>query len=348
MKRFLSIIALTILFCVPALRLNAAERLAFGYFINTTNNDEYDYLEEVFPKSIAGTMRNRYNFRTMSPHRIPAITERYTSTINKSEKIITDRDLAFLSEAFTADIFIYGTFTPVEKTNRVKMKISVHRFGSDTVFTFEDTGELGIEIFRLSDRVAMRLKNYIDKHTAYKLSAISKKSKVAILSNIEGDELNRCYYAFMKNGYRISPLHGNDIYSRLDDDSIKKMMTIEAANASLEFIADKKQLQLLHGTWSGVKYYKELLATRDTYNRFSFNFRKEMEQVLSKISTQDKELEYIIIIGFNDDHDTAWYRCIDIKNNRLMSFRSDIKGDTVDEVTQKIITDMTSPLAVIK
>jgi len=348
MKRFLSLIALAILLCVPALRLDAAERLAFGYFINTTGNDEYDYLEEVLPKSIASAMRNRYSFRTMSPHKIPAIVERYTNAMNKSEKIVTDGDLALLSESLPADIFIYGTFTPDENTNRVKVKISVHKIGSDTVFTFEDNGELEMGIFKLVDRIALQLKNYIDKHTAYKLGVISKKSKVAILSNIEGDELNRCYYAFMNNGYRISPLHGNDIYSRLDDDSIKKMMKIEAANASLDYITDRKQVQLLHGTWSGARYHKELLAARDTYNRFAFDFKKEMERVLSKISNQDKELEYIIIIGFNDDHDTAWYRCIDIKNNRLMSFRYGIEGDTVDEVTQKIITDMTSPLTVIE
>lgn len=348
MKRFLTLTALILLFCIPALRLDAAGKLAFGYFINTTGNDEYDYLEEVLPKSIASAMRNRYNFQTMSPNKIQVLVERDTNALNKSERIIHEEDLALLSESIPGDILIYGTFTPDDDTNRVKVKISVYQIGSDTLFTFEDTGELEMGIFKLVDKVAMQLKNYIDKHTAYKLEVIKKKSKVAILSNIEGDELNRCYYAFMTSGYRISAFHGNDIYSYIDDDSIEKFAKVETANASLGYITVRKQVQLLQGTWSGVKYNRELTSARDTYNRFAFNFTKSMDKVLASISGQDKELDYIIIIGFNDDHDTAWYRCIDIRNNRLMSFQYGIKGNTVDEVTQKIITDLTSPLAVIE
>lgn len=348
MKRFLILSALTLFLCIPALRLDAADRLAFGYFINTTGNDEYDYLEEVFPKSIASAMRNRYNFRTMSPNKIQFLVDKNTNALNKSERMIYEKDLAQLSDSIPADILIYGTFTPDDATGRVKIKISVYKTGSDTVFTFEDTGELEMGIFKLVDKVAMQLKNYIDKHTAYKSDVIKKKSKVAILSNIEGDELNRCYYTFMTAGYRISSFQGNDIYSYIDDDSIEKFKKIETTNASLGFIAAKNEVQLLHGTWSGVKYYREIIAARDTYNRFAFNFKKSMDNVLSSISRQDGELDYIIIIGFNDDHDTAWYRCIDIRTNRLMSFQYGIEGDSVDEVTQKIITALTSPLAVIE
>lgn len=348
MKRFLTLTALTLILCIPALRLDAADKLAFGYFINTTGNDEYDYLEEVLPKSIASAMRNRYSFRTMSPNKIQFLIDKNTNALNKAERMIYEDDLAVLSESIPADILIYGTFTPDDETGRVKVKISVFKIGSDTVFTFEDTGELEMGIFKLVDKVAMQLKNYIDKHTAYKLEVIKKKSKVAILSNIEGDELNQCYYSFMTSGYRISPLQGDDIYSYLDDDSIKKFSKIEAANASLDYITSRKQVPLLYGTWSGVKYYRELTSARDTYNRFAFNFRKSMDNVLASISGLDSELDYIIIIGFNDDHDTAWYRCIDIRNNRLMSFQYGIEGDTVDEVTQKIITDLTSPLGLIE
>ncbi|HPS59478.1 MAG TPA: hypothetical protein PK514_15355 [Spirochaetota bacterium] len=347
MKRFFSLTALILILCIPALRLDAADKLAFGYFINTTGDEEYDYLEEVFPKSIASAMRNRYKVRTMSPNKLQFLVDKNTNALNKAERMIYEDDLAVLSESIPADILIYGTFTP-DDNNRVKVRISVYKIGSDTVFTFEDTGELEMGIFRLVDKIATQLKNYIDKHTAYKLDVIKKKSKVAILSNIEGDELNRCYYAFMTSGYRVSPIHGNDLYSYLDDDSIERFMKIEAANASLDYVTAKSQVELLHGTWSGVKYYRDIISARATYNRFAFNFKKSMDEVLASISRQDSELDYIIIIGFNDDHDTAWYRCVDIRNNRLMSFQYGIEGDSVDEVTKKIITDLTSPLAVIE
>lgn len=347
MKRFLSLAALVILLCIPALRLDAAEKLAFGYFINTTGDDEYDYLEEVLPKSIASAMRNRYSFRTMSPNKIQILVEKNTNNIAKADRMIQEKELSGLAESIPADFLIYGTFTP-DENNRVKVKISVHRIGSGTVFRFEDTGELEMGIFRLVDKVAIQLNNYLNEHAAYKYDVIKAKSKIAILSNIEGDELNWCYYAFMTSGYRVSSIQGNDIYSYLDDDTIEKFINFEAANASLDYITVKSQAGLIQGTWSGVKYYRDIFSARDTYNRFAFNFKKSMDDVLASIRSQDSDLDYIIIIGFNGCHDSAWYRCIDIRNNRIMSFQYGIEGDSVDDVTKKIITDMTSPLAVIQ
>ena len=346
MKRLFSVTALTLLLCIFALRLDAADKLAFGYFINTTGNESYDYLEEVFPKSIASAMRNRYKFRTMSPNKIPVLTEKNTNATSKEDRIIKGSELKLLSESIPSDFLIYGTFTPAEN-NRVKIRVSIYKNESDMLFTFEDTGELDFGIFRLVDRIAIQVKNYIDSHTAYKYSVIKKKSKVAILSNIEGSELNSCYFEFLTAGYRISAIHGNDLYSYIDDETNNKFLNIDTANASIEIISNKDEIDLLHGTWSGVKYNSDILSARDIYSRFGFNFDSSMNSVLKSISGQDRELDYIIIIGFNDSHDEAWYRCIDIRNNRLMSFQYGIEGDSVNEVTRKIIKGLTAPVAII-
>ena len=179
----------------------------------------------------------------------------------------------------------------------------------------------------------------------YKSETLAKKSKVSIITNIAGEELNALYYIFMKNGFRLSSVQGNELYTHLDENRIKSLFTISAPNANYNIIADRSAIDLPHGTWSGAKYYKNLLIQRDIYNKYAFNFDKTFDELTRKVRNfQDDTFDYIIIIGFDEDKKTAWIRCQSLKTSRLILAESEIKGSDVEEITEKILKTLTSEL----
>jgi len=319
----------------------SAESAAFGYFINESGNETLDYLEKILPNSFASALKNKHDFDVIKPAQIPGINP---SDDKEAKKVIREEDLQEITDDICADYFIYGSFKPIEN-NKIKLTIFVHKIGTTSVFQFEDTGYLETEIFKLVDKIAIQIKNIASESMIYKNETVAPKSKLAILTNIEGDELNSLYYEFLTGGYKISQTQGNEIYGLMDSDQIRKFYHLSGVNASFHMIAGKKDVPLWYGTWSSTEYFRMISEEKKALDRFSFNYIDTKSELLKKIKAfSNNSIDYIIIIGFDDCKSNAWIRCLSLKDNKLIITESEISGSSIDEITRKIIQSITTGL----
>jgi len=319
-----------------------AKSAAFGFFINESKNESFDYLEKILPNSFASTLKNKFDFDIIKPAQIPDLSEGESEGIEKA--ILKDENLKIVTRDISADYFIYGSFKPLDD-NKIKLTINIYQIGTTSVFRFEETGALETEIFKLVDRIAVQIKHIASDSMIYKSDTISSKSKLAILTNAEGEDLNSLYYEFLTNGYKLSPVQGNEIYSLMDDEQINKFYHFTGVNASYHFIHDRKDVELLHGTWSGVEYFKKISEEKQTFEQYSFNYPDKLNEMLKKMKSFNADaIDYIVVIGFNCGKSNAWIRCLDLKNNKLIITETGITGSSIDEITRNIIKSMTTGL----
>jgi len=318
-----------------------AESVAFGFFANEAKNESLDYLEKILPNSFASALNNKYKFDIIKPGQIPGLAPEGDGSIKKE---IREEDLLTLTKDINSDYFIYGSFKPLEN-NKIKLTINIYKKGTSSVFQFEDTGYLETEIFKLVDKIALKIKNIASESMIFKNSTITSKSKLAIITNIEGDELNSLYFEFLNSGYKLSPVQGNELYGLIDSGQIQKFYHVEGDNASFHRILSKKDVELLQGTWSGTAYSKKILEDKNAYEKYSFNYIKTKNEILNKFKVINADaIDYIIIIGFNEDKTNAWIRCLNLKDNNLLVTETGITGSSIDEITKNIIKSITTGL----
>ncbi len=318
-----------------------SESVAFGFFINESGNDNFNYLEKILPNSFAGTLKNKHNFNIIKPAQIPSlITEESSFKTDFKEG-----DLKKLTENVSADYFIYGTFKSLDN-NRILLKVNVYKKGTSSVFHFEEIGFLETEVFKLVDNIALQISNIASESVTYKNEKITSKSKLSVLTNIEGEDLNTLYFEFMKDGYRLSATQGNDIYGLIDDEQINKFYHISGVNASFHRIHDPKEIELMYGTWSGTDYYRSITEQKNIYDRLAFNYIQTKNDILKKFRESGTDnSDYLIIIGFDSSRSNAWVRCINFKNNKLIITESGIKGSSIPEITKNVIISLTTGLS---
>ncbi len=338
--RFLNIILTASLFLCFGVNASAASA-AFGFFINKSGNESLDYLEKILPNSFASALKNKHKFNIIKPAQIPALTFAEDSSF-KTE--FTEGDLVNITSAIAADYFIFGTFKSLEN-NRIILIVNVYKKGTTSVFQFEDTGYLETEVFKLIDKIALQINSIATDSIIFKNEKITAKSKLAVLTNIEGTELNTLYYEFLTSGYRLSPTQGNELHGIIDDKQINKFYHLSGANASYHQIHNKKDIELMYGTWSGTEYYNKIKEEKEVFDMYSFDDTTKKKEILKKIqafSTDD--IDYIIIIGFNETKTNAWIRCLNLKNNKLIITETGIQGSSITDITKNIIKSISTGL----
>jgi len=335
-SRFLKILFTALLFILTGTSA-FSESAAFGFFINESGNESFNYLEKILPNSFAGTLKNKHNFTIIKPAQIPSLSFEDDSSFKNEFK---EGDLKDLTDSISADYFIYGTFKSLDN-NRILLKVSVYKKGTSSVFYFEEIGYLETEIFKLVDNIALQISNIASESTIYKNEKITSKAKLSIFTNIEGADLNTLYYEFLQTGYKLSPTQGNSIYGIIDDEQINKFYHISGVNASFHQIHNPKDVELMYGTWSGADYTKSILEQKKIYDRYTFNYKKFRE-------SNTDNADYIIIIGFDPDRSKAWVRCLNIKNNKLIVTESGISGSSISEIAKNIIISLTTGIPALK
>ncbi len=339
-KTFIKLFFLTAFVIINCCRLNA-ETVAFGYFINKSDNRGLDYLQQVLPNSFASSLKKKHSIDSIKPGKLDFLNSNSSEYAGRD---IEEKELPALSPLVGADYFVFGSFEPAAG-NKVRLNIKIYKTYSTRIFTFVDEGQLETEIFRLVDRISFQIKNIASDSMLYKSEPLSKNSKVSIITNIEGVELNTVYYSFMKKGFKLSSVQGNELYTHIDEHQIDFLSTVTAPNATYDIITDRSAVDLAHGTWSGAKYYKGLLIQRDIYNKYAFNYYKTFDDLTKKVrGFQTDAFDYFLIIGFDKDRKKAWIRCQSLKNSRLITTESNISGRDVEELTDKIIQTLTSEM----
>ncbi len=336
-KNLISIItaALLIVMCNIEIR---AESIAFGYFYNKSENRGMDYLQQLLPNSFASSIKNKHNTDTVKPGKLLFLNSEGGEFTGRD---IEEKDLQRISYYFSDDYFVYGNYQPLPG-NRIKINVRIYKRYSNRVFSFTEEGKLETELFRFVDRIAYQIKNIASDSMHYKSETIANKSKLSIITNISGDNLNLLYFSFLKNGFKLSSVQGNELYTHIDENQINTLSTLSASNASYNIISNRSEVDLPHGTWSGAGYYKDLLKQRDVFDKYAFNFEKTFEKFSKRIINYQQD--YFIIIGFDEDMQKAWIRCISLKNNRLILAESGINGSDVKEISEKIINILSSDL----
>jgi hypothetical protein len=318
-----------------------AVSISLGYFINKSGNDNLDYLEKIFPNSFASTLKNKYDIDIIKPNQLPFLTEK-----EDPDQIIDigDQDLLSINEQLDTDYFVYGYFKTVEN-NRIKLFINIFKKDTKSVFHFQDTGFLETEMFKLIDKISVQIKFIATDSMIYKNDKVEPKSRFAIITNIEGEDLNCLYYEFMAGGYKLSSAQGNELYNIIDYEQINKLYHVSGINASYHLIHNKKEIELWHGTWSGNAYYKKIMEEKKTFEQYAFNYKSKYNEFLKKLYEFDKNAtDYVIIIGFDEDKTSAWMRCLTLKDNRLIVTQTGIEGSSVNEISKKIIQSLTTGL----
>jgi len=334
MKHIKKVILSFIIFMFVAIGQANATTMAFGYLSNTTNDESYNYLEVIFPNSFANSIENIFDVNIIKPLAIKKRLKRFKIKLKKNYKPF---ELPELTDRIKTDLFIYGTFTPLPD-NQIKIVLNLYSRDSNKIFTFTNVGKMETEIFKLVDRITQVLLNFMDYQTYYQNAVLKPGSNIGIITNISGQELNSLYSEFMKKGYKISAIQGNSLNNEVNNNIIEKFKYIKTDENSFDMITDPRQIKFLLGTWSNKFYLKQLNDYRKIYRKYDLHYQTTKNNILTKLEQAYKgQINGLLIIGFNKTKRIAWVRCINLKEKNLILMKSNIRGNSIEDVANKII-----------
>ena len=334
-------ISATLLLLAAALlpvRAGAAPTMAFGYLINRSEDVNFEYLETIFPNSFANSLNNIFNATMINPGQADAILQKQKSRLEKEYK---PYDLPDLTERLSADYFIYGNFV-VMPGDRIKITLNLYCHDLNTIFSFTNVGRMEAEIFKLVDRIASIMFEFLEKNNFYMTRVVPKGSKIGIFTNLQGKDLNYLYAAFLKGGYRVASIQANYLYNNLTSGIIENFQTDSATENSYEMISDPRAIKFLHGTSTGARNNDEITVIRDMYRKYDLKYADTKLNAMAKLIGHHS-IDKILIIGFNAIKTKAWVRCLDLKTRDLILMESNISG-SIPAICDKIINRMSTEI----
>ena len=313
--------ALILVIGVLAARAEAAPTMAFGYLVNRSKDANYDYLETLFPNSFANALRNIFYVTIVKPGQIDRELARDGLSLEKQYK---PHELMELTERISADYFIYGSFD-ILPNDRIRIELNLYGRGLNRIFSFSNVGAMEKEIFKLVDRITLIMVDFLGKNNFYLSRIVPRGSKLGILTNLEGADLNYLYSAFLTGGYGVASMQVNYLDNSLTTAMIESFKCIEATETSYRRVSNPQAVRFLHGTWTGDRYYEEINYTREAYRIYDAGYTAAKSAALNRLVARHG-IDMVMVIGFNDSRTRAWVRCLDIKNNDLIWMQSNIKG----------------------
>jgi hypothetical protein len=336
MKRKAAAIMVTIITCLPAAGAVAAPLMAFGYLANTSRDSNYDYLETIVPNTFANSVRNLFNARVIKPHGIIKKLKKYNLRLKKRYE---PYEMAEVSRKLSAAYFINGEFIVLPE-QRINITINLYDGKESRLFTFTNTGRMEREIFKLVDRTAKIIIDFIGDKNLFMSETVPRGSKIGIFTNLAGEELNDLYCSFLKGGYRIAGIQADSLHNNLYTDIIENFKFITGSRNSIQMITDPEKMRFRYGTWAGPEYYRKLDYVKKIYRTYDRHYFKAESAILDRLSA-NTDIDTIVVIGFNRPKSSAWIRCINARSKNLIWMQSGIYG-SVPEICTKIIRNMSS------
>jgi len=316
--------------------------IAFGYLSNITQNKEYAYLETVFPISFATALEKEFEVKIIKPLSLDRLLKEKKKTLKLK---YTEQELPTLVKEIKSDFFVYGSFIPL-KNNKIKITISLYIKSSKKIFKFENIGKMETEIFKLVDRISKSLFTFLSDGTYLKKGKIKKNSKIALLTNLNGKELNKFYYyLFNKNYKSLIPLNGNSLKSTVENKLFKRLSNIRSSRNSFDTIKKIKEIDYDSKKIKNKKYLKKVKIIKSLHNKYDKKFILTRSKFLKRLrDSYNNKLEYLLIIGFkkieDDSSNSVWLRAIDMKNNNLIWIEKKIKGDSLEAIANSIVSKL--------
>ena len=316
----------------------SATSMAFGYLANKSNDTNFNHLEILIPNSYANALKNKFDINVMKPKAVEDKLKKIELPLQKDYRF---HEVPEILGKLNCDYFIYGNFIPLAD-NRIKISIHLYRKGARDIFTFASTGRLETaELFKLVDQIALILINFIGKEPIYKIETIKAGSKIGILTNLDGEELNLFYCPFMTAGYKLASVQGNTFSNHVSEEIINKFTLITTSDNSLEKISKTILAQFYYGSWAGEKYIDKITRIKKMAVAYDLDFTKTKIKTLNNLQAKYRNtIDYLLIIGFSSGKNTAWLRCINMKSNNLVWIQNGIDGKSVEDITGIIIKNM--------
>jgi TolB-like protein len=320
------------------MRAGAAPTVAFGYLVNKSQDPNYEYLETIFPNSFASSLNNIFRAAMINPGQADAILQKQKMRL---EKQYQPHELRDLTEKLESDYFIYGDFLVIPG-DRIKITINLYCHDLNTIFSFTNAGRMEAEIFKLVDRIAAIMLDFLEKDNFYMARVVPKGSKIGIFTNLQGRDLNYLYCAFLKGGYRVASIQANYLYNNLTSGIIENFRTVSAAESSYEIISDPRAVKLLQGSRTGARSNEEITAIQNMHRKYDIKYADTKLNSMQKLIGHHA-IDKILIIGFNVIKTKAWVRCLDLKTRDLILMESNISG-SIPSICDKIITRMSTEI----
>jgi len=307
-----------------AIQVNAKPTIAFGYIYNIKNERNLSYLEFILPNSFANSVNAIFDVNIKKPLEL----ENELSQTGKSlKKDYEYYELPELVNDFKSDIFIFGNFKSAPD-NQIKIVLNIYINGYNEIFTFTNYGRMETQVSRIVDRISIIIINFMSEHNLYKVKKIMPGTKLAVLSNLDGEEQNSLLIAFMEKGYPIVCFQNNEICNPIDSSMINRFSYIRTMKNSYDTVTDWRKSEFYHSTWTDERYFNRIKYLKDLYNKYDLNYEILKNDALDKISNAYKNtIDVLIIIGFSNNRKTSWVRAIDMKEKELIWIQSNIKSD---------------------
>ncbi|HSV97712.1 MAG TPA: hypothetical protein VLM75_12390 [Spirochaetota bacterium] len=303
----------------------ATADVAFGYLHNRSGNANYDYLETIFPNSFASSLASQYALKV---HKPAAVDERLKKHGAELKKTYTAGELAGVAGIAGADYFITGSFLPLPG-NRIEIRLSICERKTLEVFSFTSTGRMETEIFRLVDRVALVVATYLRGDGLYKTRAIPAGTRIALITNVSGEELNRFYLPFLEKGYPVLCAQNNDTGTVWDSPRFAAFRYVTTKTGSFEPCGDARKVRFYHGPWNNARFDSQVKETRELFSKYDGAYAETKEKALERMAKVFRgSVDVLMIVGFSEDRRSSWVRAFDMKDRSLLWMQSNLRPDS--------------------
>ena len=333
------ILTLAIVFlCLPA---DAKTVIGFGLFENRSKSAEFDYLEQILPNSFAVSVESSFEISTLKPADLSRDLESHNLTLKGNYR---DDEIYAVAKALSVDYFVYGSFRSLPENN-IEITVNIYNCDTEELFSFVNTGRMETEIFTLVDRLTVIFDELFKKDFLFKTSEITSRSKLAFITNLDPVESNEFYTAFQRAGFTISSVQGNDLSSPLRADHFEKLRYITLKDRSFQRVRGAEPLVFHRSQWNGKTYLTAQENLQNTITRFFYNYPKQQELQLKKLSQSYKfNIDYLFLIGFDKKRHSAWIRGFDLKrfDSSLIWIQTGIEPNTSSDGVAGIAMTMMS------
>ena len=303
----------------------AAADVAFGYLHNRSGNANFDYLETIFPNSFASSLASQHALTVYKPS---TVDERLKKRGTELRKTYTAGELADVVKNTGTDYFITGSFLPLPG-NRIEIRLSICERKTLEVFSFTSTGKMETEIFRLVDRIAQVVATYLREDGLYKTRAVPAGTRIALVTNVSGEELNRFYVPFLEKGYPVLCAQNNDTGAVTDSPRFAAFRYVTTKTGSLEPCGDARKVRFYHGPWNNARFDARVQEARDFFRKFDLDYAQTKEKTLERMAKGfGGSVDVLMIVGFSDDRRSSWVRAFDMKGGSLLWMKSNLRPDS--------------------
>jgi len=338
MKKTAIAVFFLIVCSVSAARESKGIKIAFLPFSNMTGNQNYNYLCELIPNGLT------FSFRGANYTAINASTSSKAIKQNfKEESPINPTHYMEISDLLSVNYLIHGTFN-VSASGK-SFIIRVYNRNLDEYISFETNGDIETEteIFSLVDKLKKLLSELAGSEYIYKTEKIRSMSRIALFSNLSGENYNEMVMEFLRSGHKVASLQGNEVHNDFSSQEIDFFYSLSAKQSSIEKPFSHKPKVLVVKPWVSGKDIAEEETAITLENKMLYAIKQETIKAVTSLSGEYGGLDYIFFISIDENTKRYWLRCINPASGKLIWIESgSVKKDSSENIYASAVKQIIS------